>query len=122
MDDRADLGRKVPLEGPLRTKISPGATTGERSRDCSAHTALRPMWCCRACGQPWPCAPARLVLKAEYADDQIGLSLYLCGLLHEAARDLYRLNPDAGPSPADLFRRFVAWGPYRRPVVDPSQH
>ncbi|MGN9811031.1 hypothetical protein ACTMSW_16920 [Micromonospora sp. BQ11] len=79
------------------------------------HTPLRPMWCCRACGQPWPCAHARLLLKIEYEDNAVGLSIYLCGLLYEAARDLYRLNPDDGPSPRDLFTRFVAWGPYRRP-------
>ncbi|NES26397.1 hypothetical protein GCE86_28260 [Micromonospora terminaliae] len=106
---------------PTTTDCAGGAVDRPRAYPSHAppHTPLRPVWCCRACGQPWPCAQARLLLKAEYADDQIGLSLYLCGLLHEAARDLYRLNPDDGPAPADLFRRFVAWGPYRRPAVDP---
>ncbi|MFF5175969.1 hypothetical protein ACFY3U_25545 [Micromonospora sp. NPDC000089] len=91
---------------------------GDRPRpyppQATPHTPLRPMWCCRACGQPWPCGRARLLLKTEYADNPIGLSLYLCGLLYEAARDLYRLHPDDGPSPTELFDRFVAWGPYRR--------
>ncbi|SBT54162.1 hypothetical protein [Micromonospora narathiwatensis] len=84
------------------------------------HTPLRPMWCCRACGQPWPCPQARLLLKAEYAENQIGLSIYLCGMLYAAARDLYQLHPDDGPAPADLFTRFVAWGPYRRRPPDLS--
>ncbi|MEU8070231.1 MULTISPECIES: hypothetical protein [unclassified Micromonospora] len=78
------------------------------------HTPLRPMWCCRSCGQPWPCPTARLLLHGEYADNRIGLSIYLCGLMYEATRDLYRLNPDDAPAPADLFARFVGWGPYRR--------
>ncbi|MEV5818949.1 hypothetical protein ABUL04_27015 [Micromonospora harpali] len=84
------------------------------------HTPLRPLWCCRACGQPWPCAEARLLLKADYAGNAIGLSIYLCGMFYEAARDLYRLNPDDGPAPADLYARFVAWGPYRRRPPTPD--
>jgi hypothetical protein len=82
------------------------------------HTPLRPMWCCRACSAPWPCATARLLLKAEYEADQVGLSVYLCGVLHEAARDLFRLNPHDAPTPREMFERFVAWGPYRRPLIN----
>ncbi len=77
------------------------------------HTPLRPIWCCRACGQPWPCATARLLLRAEYESNPIGLSIYLAGLMYEAMRDLYHLNPHDGPEPAALFDRFVAWGPRR---------
>ncbi|WP_433687850.1 hypothetical protein ACQP0I_02945 [Micromonospora carbonacea] len=93
----------------------------DRPRAYPPHATLRPLWCCRACGQPWPCAEARLLLKADYAGNAIGLSIYLCGMFYEAARDLYRLNPDDGPAPADLYARFVAWGPYRRrpPTPDP---
>ena len=74
------------------------------------HTPLRPMWCCRACGQPWPCASARLLLRAEYARNRTGLSIYLAGLMYEAMRDLYHLNPHDGPDPKTLFDRFLAWG------------
>ena len=91
--------------------------TADRPRrppHATPHTPLRPLWCCRACGQPWPCAPARLLLTREYADNPVGLSIYLSGLFYEATRDLYRLNPDDGASPRDLFARFVAWSPYRR--------
>jgi predicted enzyme related to lactoylglutathione lyase len=81
------------------------------------HTPLRPMWCCRACADPWPCATARLLLKAEYDADPVGLSVHLCGVLHEAARDLFRLNPHNAPTPREMFERFVAWGPHRRPLI-----
>ncbi|MBO4208850.1 hypothetical protein [Micromonospora echinofusca] len=77
------------------------------------HSPLRPIWCCRACGHPWPCARARLHLTAEYADTLVTLSVYLCGLLHEAVGDLYRLNPADGPSPQAMFDRFLGWVPHR---------
>ncbi|MEU6205617.1 hypothetical protein ABZ814_18785 [Micromonospora musae] len=101
-----------PQEGPAAERPRPYPPSAK------PHLPLRPMWCCGACGRPWPCADARLLLKAEYAADQVALSIYLCGLLYEAAQDLYRLDPDHGPSPGDLFTRFVAWGPYRRSIID----
>ncbi|MET7805203.1 hypothetical protein [Micromonospora chersina] len=52
------------------------------------------------------------------ADHPIDLAVYLSGLYHEATHDLFRLNPHDGPTPRDLFERFVAWGPYRRGVVE----
>ncbi|MEU8260902.1 hypothetical protein AB0C02_09820 [Micromonospora sp. NPDC048999] len=73
------------------------------------HLPLRPLWLCRVCAAPWPCAAARLSLTAEYAADPIGLSVYLCGVLYEATADLHRLNPDDAPDPAALFDRFLAW-------------
>ncbi len=79
------------------------------------------MWACRACGQPWPCAEARLLLKAEFATRPSSLSIYLAGLLYEAMHDLYHLNPHDGPGPRELFDRFVAWGPYRRPAGQPGE-
>ncbi|WP_329020266.1 hypothetical protein OG271_11725 [Micromonospora rifamycinica] len=33
----------------------------------------------------------------------------MSGLYHEASHDLFRLNPQDGPTPRDLFERFVAW-------------
>ncbi|MEU7802113.1 hypothetical protein AB0J14_21150 [Micromonospora arborensis] len=73
------------------------------------HLPLRPLWLCRVCAGPWPCPVARLTLRQEYADDQIALSIYLCTVLHDAAADLYRLNPHDGPDPAALFTRFLGW-------------
>ncbi|MGN9813032.1 hypothetical protein ACTMSW_27225 [Micromonospora sp. BQ11] len=77
------------------------------------HVAVRPVWLCRACAAPWPCQPAKLALRVEYAHDPVGLSVYLCALLHDAAVDWLRLRP-AAPDPAELFTRFVGW---TRPAV-----
>ncbi|MGC5051387.1 hypothetical protein ACLQ2S_08055 [Micromonospora sp. DT48] len=81
------------------------------------HLPLRPLWLCRACGLSWPCAEARLLLRVEYDDRWLDLSIYLSGLYYEATHDLFRLDPEGGPTPRELFQRFVAWAPYRRPAV-----
>lgn len=80
-----------------------------------SHLPLRPLWLCRTCAAPWPCAPARLALVAEYAHDRVALSVYLCTVLHDAAADLYRLHPHDGPDPVALFARFLAWAPRGHP-------
>jgi hypothetical protein len=67
------------------------------------------MWLCHACAEVWPCPTARLKLKSEYGDDRAALCVYLCGLLHAAIEDLYRLNPHDGPTPQGLFDRIVGW-------------
>ncbi|MBX7269116.1 hypothetical protein KIF24_25890 [Micromonospora sp. Llam7] len=66
------------------------------------------MWCCRVGGQPWPCAEARLLLCAEFDRNPAGLAIYLAGLMYEAMRDLYHLNPHDGPEPKALFDRLSA--------------
>ncbi|MFI7594008.1 hypothetical protein [Micromonospora sp. NPDC049359] len=101
----------VPERGPV-------ANRPRQHGQAPPHTPLRPHWACRADGQPWPCATARLMLKAEYEDTMPSLSIYLAGLMYEAMRDLYHLNPHDGPSPQALFDRFVGWGPFRRPAVE----
>ncbi|MFE9200975.1 hypothetical protein [Micromonospora sp. NPDC007230] len=73
------------------------------------HLPLRPLWLCRSCATPWPCAAARLTLVREYADDPVALAVYLCGVLHEATADLYLLHPNDPPDPAALFDRFLGW-------------
>lgn len=78
-------------------------------RYAEPHLPLRPLWLCRACAAPWPCGPARLALIRGYADNTIGLCIYLCAALHHAVADLYRLNPNDGPDPAALFDRFIGW-------------
>ncbi|MCG5453233.1 hypothetical protein [Micromonospora hortensis] len=99
-------------------KAGPAANLPRSQAGPTPHTPLRPMWCCRADGQHWPCGDARLRLKAEFGDNPIGLAIFLVGMYYEATKDLYHLNPHDGPSPTDLFQRFVAWGPYRKPAVD----
>lgn len=88
-----------------------------RTETTPPHTPLRPTWACRACGQPWPCPQARLLLKVEYESALAALSIYLSGLMFEAMRDLFHLNPHDGPSPQEMFDRFVAWGPFRRSIL-----
>lgn len=72
------------------------------------HMPLRPLWICRSCAGPWPCAGARLMLKAEYADDRPALAVFMATVLHEATAELSKLT-SPGPAPAELFTRFVEW-------------
>ncbi|WP_405090482.1 hypothetical protein OG767_23105 [Micromonospora sp. NBC_01392] len=81
------------------------------------HAPMRPLWICKCCAHPWPCAAARLALLAEYAGDRTALSVHLYGQLYDAAVDLHRLNPDEAPSPQALFARFVGWAPLRSPPL-----
>jgi hypothetical protein len=65
------------------------------------HTADRPSWDCRCCGQPWPCDPAREALIAEM--DRVQLAIYMWVNLEEAVQDMPK-------GPADeLFERFIKW-------------
>ncbi len=73
------------------------------------HVPLRPLWLCRACGQPWPCGRAKLVLLGSYHGSEISLFLYLAGLLHEAIDDLHRIDPSTTGDVRDLFDRFLGW-------------
>lgn len=73
-----------------------------------SHVPLRPLWICRSCAGPWPCATARLLLKAEYHDDRAALAVFMSTVLHVAAEELGKLN-NPGPQPAELFTRFVEW-------------
>ncbi|MFC8616608.1 hypothetical protein ACFT9M_09355 [Micromonospora purpureochromogenes] len=92
--------------------------SGERARPTRArrltsgpgdHLPLRPLWLCRACGQPWPCGRAKLALLADYDGSRVSLFLYLAGLLHDAIDDLHKLNPSTTGSSADMFDRFLGW-------------
>lgn len=86
-----------------------------------AHLPLRPLWLCRVCAAPWPCAVARLSLLREYAHDRVGLLVHLSERLHEAAGELHTLNPYDGPTPGQLFARFLGWARVRRPAPDSPQ-
>ncbi|WP_432957386.1 hypothetical protein [Micromonospora haikouensis] len=72
------------------------------------HVAARPTWRCRVCAAPWPCQPAKLCLRAEYARDRVGLAIYLCVLMHDAIADRLRTRPEE-MDPADYFARFIGW-------------
>lgn len=64
------------------------------------HQPLRPSWDCAACGQPWPCRPARERMAAE-ADTSLRIAAW--SWLEEAMRDM----PDAPAG--QLWQRFVGW-------------
>ncbi|SCG58027.1 hypothetical protein [Micromonospora halophytica] len=68
------------------------------------HVAARPIWRCRACGAPWPCQPAKLHLRREYAHDPAGLATYLCLLMHDAINDDLQLRPGR-LGPAEYYPR-----------------
>jgi hypothetical protein len=72
------------------------------------HAPLRPLWICRSCAIPWPCAQARLLLKAEYWENRENLPAYMVAVLYEAVADLHRLDP-GGLDLAAVFTRFVGW-------------
>ncbi|MET8349243.1 hypothetical protein [Micromonospora sp. NPDC005206] len=73
------------------------------------HLPRRPLWLCRVCAAPWPCASARMLMRVEYRADRVALSIYMAGQLFDATADLYRLNPNPAPDPQELFNRFLAW-------------
>ncbi|GIE77546.1 hypothetical protein Aph02nite_34960 [Actinoplanes philippinensis] len=65
------------------------------------HVCERPSWECRACGDPWPCAPARASLSD--GADRVMLTMYMWGHLDRAMTEL-----PPGP-PTELFDRFLRW-------------
>ncbi|GIG91273.1 hypothetical protein [Plantactinospora endophytica] len=73
-----------------------------------AHTHTRPLFRCRACGAPWPCGRARLVLTAMYRDDPQGLRDHLTARLVAALADQPQADPVA------LAARFLDWIPTDR--------
>jgi hypothetical protein len=72
------------------------------------HAPLRPLWICRTCGTPWPCATGRLKLKAEYCEHRADLPVFMATVMHDAIVDLSRINP-AELDLADMFNRFIGW-------------
>lgn len=73
------------------------------------HVPLRPTWLCRRCADPWPCRRARADLLADHGDDLVFLAVFMATTMGEAVRDLYALNPDATPTPAEIWDRFMQW-------------
>lgn len=91
-----------------------GSAAGQHPGRVRPHLPIRPLWFCRTCAGPWPCATARLTLITEYAGARAALCIYLSGLLHEATADLHTLNPHDAPEPPVLFERFLGWASPRR--------
>lgn len=79
--------------------------------DGNPHQPHQPEWTCQACGNPWPCSPARTRLAESYGRDRIGLSIYLTALLFAAVAEM-----PTTPVP-ELFERFVSWTRYSPPAM-----
>jgi hypothetical protein len=75
------------------------AETGE-------HVGQRPNWDCRVCAQPWPCAIAKVELRAEFRNFPSVLNIYMTAQMYDAASDF--MAHGAG-LPADLYERFLSW-------------
>lgn len=75
------------------------------------HIAQRPSWDCRACGQPWPCAVAKVDLAEQFARRPTELTLYLSANMYEAIEDMRAATRG---TPAGLSGRFLDWV---RPLV-----
>ena len=107
--DRAGGPDHAGAGGPGRQTAmtdQPPARLGGWRAPIRPHLPIRPLWLCRACAAPWPCAPARLSLGHRYAGDPAGLRLHLRAMLDDATADLRRLNPQPGPDPESLSVRF----------------
>lgn len=74
------------------------------------HLCQRPVWDCRTCGRPWPCANAKSDLLAEFYKFPSVLQIYMSAQMHDALHDL---TSHGEPVPADLYQRFLSWT--RRP-------
>nr|MDT0661065.1 hypothetical protein [Micromonospora sp. DSM 115978] len=100
-----EVGERAAPAAP--TLAGPGSAVA--AVDSLSHLPRRPLWLCRVCAADWPCGPARLNLLREHGDDPVWLRVYLASAMHEALRDLVRLNPDSVPTPDVIWRRFLAW-------------
>lgn len=71
--------------------------------DDTDHQPQRPWWTCGTCGHPWPCAPARQALRADFRDFPATLGVYLGGQYSAAVSDLW------ADLPPDLYTRIMLW-------------
>ncbi|BEL05696.1 hypothetical protein Q0Z83_038870 [Actinoplanes sichuanensis] len=67
---------------------------------------MRPDRDCRVCGEPWPCATAKVELGEQYRRFPHGLALFLGSCLAEAIDDW---AAGVGGTPPDLYERFLGW-------------
>jgi hypothetical protein len=79
------------------------------------HRAMRPLWDCAECRDPWPCVQARADLLAEYAHDPRSLLAFLGGCLAWAGDQMRQLH--LRPDPDVLAERFVNWAWEALPVA-----
>jgi hypothetical protein len=74
------------------------------------HLATQPGWACGVCGEEWPCAPAKIQLSEEYADNEGALLVYLGKCMWDAFRDGQCPPHESNlPYPPTLRIRFIDW-------------
>jgi hypothetical protein len=66
------------------------------------HQAQRPQWTCVVDEYPWPCVPARKLLREAYQGNPMALTSHMSWLLNAASDDM-------GLAPGLLYKRFVRW-------------
>lgn len=113
--DRLACPFEMFLRSPGR-KWGPGMTVFDEPRTEATepltwHRAGRPAWDCLVCHQPWPCAPAKVELAEEFANDRVSGTIYLAMSLHDAINDSFHardpnqlscgIGSSAGTSPCD---------------------
>lgn len=72
------------------------------------HLHDRPGWDCSTCGEPWPCAVAKVGLAMEFQKFPSVLAIYMAAQMNDAALDL---TAHGTLPPPDLYERFLAWIP-----------
>ena len=70
------------------------------------HLPVRPCWNCGTCGKPWPCAPARDQLRADFRGFPTTLTVYLAAQYNTALDDCLTAPADV---PEDFYARFLSW-------------
>jgi hypothetical protein len=70
------------------------------------HGPVQPSWDCESCGQPWPCAVAKVQLLDHYRAFPSILRIYLSEELHSAIVDMAAALNEV---PTDLRARFMDW-------------
>jgi len=70
-------------------------------RPTPEHVAERPAWTCRACGDEWPCEPAKAAMRAEAQRTYLGMLMwtFLESFAQDATEEQFQ----------DAFKRFIAW-------------
>lgn len=71
--------------------------------ESSIHRAVEPLWMCAADGLPWPCEPARELLREVHTGDLDRLLRHMTQVMAVAEQDIGVLDRAA------LYRRFVVW-------------
>ena len=107
----ARLGRPHRRNTPARAATDPRSTF-PLGRVTGEHEPKRPSWKCHACGEEWPCPPARERFLATVGIRD--LAVMMGQMLHDALEDL------PGTGPGELYDRFIVWTRRRPPTPQDS--